>query len=157
MFDSGGVRTNADSTGRWKSLDWYYALNHFQRRGAGSLQTTHGFTYKLEVRERYDGGVPSEHRKDLERSIGRIDYHISQPEIAHPHTIGLARDFDVRTRKDLSSGRSAARQYHECTPPYRAALAGRGDTGPPAVGKGLSGLRTRRSWRRACWSCHFSC
>lgn len=42
-------------------------------------------------------GVPSEHRANLKIHIpGVLDYDIAQPEIAHLHTVGLARDYDVR-------------------------------------------------------------
>lgn len=96
VFDSGWRLTHADASGRWKSSDWFYALNHFQWRAAGSLQTKYGFTYTLKIRKRYDWGVPSEHRDNLKVKIsGLLDYNIAQPEIAHLHTVGLARDYDV--------------------------------------------------------------
>ncbi|WP_159002221.1 DNRLRE domain-containing protein [Streptomyces sp. NRRL B-3229] len=97
VFDSGWRKTHADYSGKWKTLDWYYALNHFQWRADGSLQTKYGFTYNLRVRKRYDWGVPSEHRANLKISIpGVLSYDIAQPEIAHLHTVGLARDYNVR-------------------------------------------------------------
>ncbi|MFE3853604.1 DNRLRE domain-containing protein [Streptomyces griseorubiginosus] len=96
VFDSGWRKTHADYSGKWKTLDWYYALNHFQWRADGSLQTKYGFTYTLKIRKRYDWGVPSEHRANLKIKIpGVLDYNIAQPEIAHLHTVGLARDYNV--------------------------------------------------------------
>lgn len=97
MFDSGWRLPRADPSGQYKSSDWYYALYHFQWRAAGSLQAKYGFAYALKIRKRYDWGVPSEHRANLKIHIpGVLDYDIAQPEIAHLHTVGLARDYDVR-------------------------------------------------------------
>lgn len=97
MFDSDWRKTHADYQGKRKTLDWYYALNHFQWRADGSLQTKYGFTCNLRIRKRYDWGVPSEHRANLKTKIpGVLSYDIAQPEIAHLHTVGLARDYDVR-------------------------------------------------------------
>ncbi|MGY1502685.1 hypothetical protein ACW4TU_39925 [Streptomyces sp. QTS52] len=97
VFDSGWKGTQADPSGRYKSSDWYYALYHLQWRASGSLRTKYGFTYTLKIKKRYDWGVPREHKANLKIRIpGLLDYDIAQPEVAHLHTVGLARDYDVR-------------------------------------------------------------
>ncbi|WP_369221523.1 hypothetical protein AB5J52_06690 [Streptomyces sp. R39] len=41
--------------------------------------------------------MPSEHRDNPKVKIpGLLNHNIAQPEIAHLHTVGLARDQDVR-------------------------------------------------------------
>jgi hypothetical protein len=74
-----------------QNLNWYYALNNFDYRVVGEK---HGdqITYHVEVEKRYDWGVPSEHRRDLDK--GPI--HFEQSEIARLNMVGKAKDFDVR-------------------------------------------------------------
>ncbi|MEW2626097.1 DNRLRE domain-containing protein [Streptomyces sp. NPDC048106] len=94
-FDSGWLRTRASEKDGDSSLDWYYALNHFQFRVSGTNQRKYGMTYTLQVRKRYDWGVPSEHRDPLRKSFLWVDISLQQSEVAHLHTVGLAQDFDV--------------------------------------------------------------
>jgi RHS repeat-associated protein len=94
-FDSGWLRTRADEEDGESSLDWYYALNNFQFRVTGTNQRKFGTTYTVQVRKRYDWGVPSEHRNDLKQSFLWVDVDVQQAEVAHLHTVGLAQDFDV--------------------------------------------------------------
>ncbi|MEV4561968.1 RHS repeat-associated core domain-containing protein [Kitasatospora sp. NPDC049285] len=84
-YDSGWVSTRASEK---ESLDWYYALNGFQWRVTSAAEPGQ---YELEVRKRYDWGIPSEGRGDLDK----FWIHLTQPEIAHLNTVGLARDFNV--------------------------------------------------------------
>ncbi|MDJ0347569.1 RHS repeat-associated core domain-containing protein [Streptomyces sp. H10-C2] len=91
IFDSGWQGTRSVESDGGKSLDWFYALNHFQWRVSGTKLTREGIVYNLEVRKRYDWGVPSEHRDDLNGAW----IHFNQPELAHLHTVGMARDFNV--------------------------------------------------------------
>ncbi|MFG2227929.1 hypothetical protein [Streptomyces sp. NPDC048644] len=81
-----------------KSLNWYYALNHFEYRTVGHKQGDH-ISYQVEVRKRYDWGVPSEHRRDLDK--GPLNFE--QADLARLNMVGMAKDFDVK-------GRSATRQ-----------------------------------------------
>ncbi|MGW2721536.1 hypothetical protein [Streptomyces sp. NPDC001492] len=76
------------------SMDWYYALNHFQYRLVGEK---HGdeITYQVEVNKRYDWGVPSEHRRTQEKFGGPFKMELEQADLAHLNSVGLARDFDV--------------------------------------------------------------
>ncbi|RPK27536.1 RHS Repeat protein [Streptomyces sp. ADI91-18] len=90
-FDSGWRRTFASHEDGDKSLDWYYALNNFQFRVTGTNLSKRGASYTVEVRKRYDWGVPSEGRLPLSKLWLRFD----QPELAHLNTVGLARDFNV--------------------------------------------------------------
>lgn len=61
----------------------------------GTNQRKYGMTYTLQVRKRYDWGVPSEHRDPLRKSFLWVDINLQQPEVAHLNTVGLAEDFDV--------------------------------------------------------------
>ncbi|QKW19291.1 hypothetical protein HUT16_09630 [Kitasatospora sp. NA04385] len=74
-----------------RAANWYFGLNHFQYRLVGRK---HGGTidYQVEVRKRYDWGVPSEHRSNLHQT--RF-VNLEQADIAHLNTTGQARDFDV--------------------------------------------------------------
>ncbi|GAA2333262.1 hypothetical protein [Streptomyces cuspidosporus] len=78
-----------------KSLDWYYALNHFQYRTVGEKRDGR-ITYHVEVQKRYDWGIPSEHRRNVSGVGGLIT--MEQADIAHLNTTGKAHDFDVRGR-----------------------------------------------------------
>ncbi|HEX6353178.1 hypothetical protein [Actinophytocola sp.] len=73
-----------------QNLNWYYGLNNFEYRIVGEK---HGdqITYQVEVQKRYDWGIPSEHRRDLER----FPVHFEQSEIARLSMVGNAKDFDV--------------------------------------------------------------
>jgi hypothetical protein len=73
-----------------QNLNWYYALNNFDYRVVGEK---HGdqITYHVEVEKRYDWGVPSEHRRDLDK--GPI--HFEQSDVARLNMTGKAKDFDV--------------------------------------------------------------
>ncbi|WP_210947588.1 hypothetical protein [Streptomyces sp. MK37H] len=108
-----GVRQGADGkfTTPWtttaprtsdggKSLDWFYALNHFQYRTVGEKRDGR-ITYHIEVQKRYDWGIPSEHRSN----VSGAGITLEQADIAHLNTSGMARDFDVH-------GRSGERTEH---------------------------------------------
>ncbi|WP_329456280.1 hypothetical protein [Streptomyces sp. NBC_01497] len=77
-----------------ESQDWYYALNHFQYRMVGEKQGN-TVTYHMEVKKRYDWGVPSEHRTTQSKGYGPLKITLEQADIAHLNTTGVARDFDV--------------------------------------------------------------
>ncbi|MPY58385.1 hypothetical protein [Streptomyces spongiae] len=81
------------------SRDWYYALNHFQYRLVGEK---HGdeITYRVDVRKRYDWGVPSEHRRTQDQFKGPFKVELEQADLAHLNSVGLARDFNVRGSSD---------------------------------------------------------
>jgi hypothetical protein len=83
-----GSRPNLDDGG--KNLNWYYAFNNFQYRLVGEKQGDH-ISYQVEVHKRYDWGVPSEHRRDLQKFTA----HFEQSEIARLNMVGEAKDFDV--------------------------------------------------------------
>lgn len=74
--------------------DWYYSFNHFQYRLVGEK---HGdqVEYHVEIQKRYDWGIPSEHRRDLEKDSPVLDVDFEQADIAHLNTTGKTRDFDV--------------------------------------------------------------
>lgn len=82
-----------------KSLNWYYALNNFQYRLVGQK---HGdrITYQVEVQKRYDWGVPSEHRRDLDK--GPLQFE--QADLARLNMVGMAKDFDVKGRSTTRVG-----------------------------------------------------
>lgn len=91
-FDTGWQTGQAQHT---ESMDWYYALHHFEYRVVGEKHDGK-ITYHVEVRKQYDWGVPSEHRRDVDGVGGAI--HLEQADIARLHMTGLARDFPVRGR-----------------------------------------------------------
>ncbi|MQY13778.1 hypothetical protein SRB5_39320 [Streptomyces sp. RB5] len=76
-----------------KSLDWYYAFNNFEYRLVGTKNGDE-IEYQVEVRKRYDWGIPSEHRRNPEGA----GINLEQADIAHLNRTGLARDFDVSGR-----------------------------------------------------------
>lgn len=76
------------------SMEWYYALNHFQYRVVGEVHDGEA-TYRVEVRKRYDWGIPSEHRATVSGGAGPAEIEMEQADIAHLHSVGMARDFDV--------------------------------------------------------------
>jgi hypothetical protein len=80
-----------------RSMEWYYALNHFQYRLVGE-KVDGEIVYQVEVQKRYDWGIPSEHRRSLDAPGGMV--HLEQADIAHLNTVGMARDFDVSGRSD---------------------------------------------------------
>ncbi|WP_328912983.1 MULTISPECIES: RHS repeat-associated core domain-containing protein [unclassified Streptomyces] len=82
--------------------DWYYALNGYQYRVRGHLNskggTLHG-SVTVNVYKRYNWGNPAggTHRADVGAKIyGHIvGPKLVQNEMAHLNTVGLAQDFDV--------------------------------------------------------------
>jgi hypothetical protein len=89
-------RTTAPNTADGdSSLEWYYALNHFQYRMVGEKHDGR-ITYHVEVRKRYDWGIPSEHRRTLDGGVVELE----QADIAHLHSAGMAQDFDVSGSSD---------------------------------------------------------
>jgi hypothetical protein len=87
--------TSSGTEGGDEVMNWYYGLHHFQYRLVGH-KSGDRITYQVEVRKRYDWGVPSEHRKDLEAPLHLMD--AEQAEIARLNHTGLAQDFDVQGR-----------------------------------------------------------
>jgi hypothetical protein len=86
---------NSSSAPAGKNLNWYYALNNFQYRVVGEK---HGgqIKYHVEVQKRYDWGVPTEHRRDLDYKPGGVPLiHLEQAEVAQLNALGKAKDFDV--------------------------------------------------------------
>lgn len=78
-----------------QNLNWYYALNNFQYRVVGEK---HGgqINYHVEVQKRYDWGVPTEHRRDLDAKPGGVPVvHLEQSQVARLNQLGLGKDFDV--------------------------------------------------------------
>ncbi|MER6009411.1 hypothetical protein [Streptomyces bluensis] len=83
-----------------RSMEWYYALNHFQYRLVGEKEGGE-ITYRVEVRKRYDWGVPSEHRATVSGGgPGPMGMDLEQADIAHLHSSGMAQDFDVSGSSD---------------------------------------------------------
>jgi hypothetical protein len=78
-----------------QNLNWYYGLNNFEYRLVGEK---HGdqISYQVDVQKRYDWGIPSEHRRDLEQ----FPVYLEQSEIARLNMVGKARDFDVQGSTD---------------------------------------------------------
>lgn len=85
-------------------MEWYYALNHFQYRLVGEKEGG-DITYRVDVKKRYDWGIPSEHRSTVSGGAGPFGMDLEQADIAHLHSSGMARDFDVSG----SSGKMKAR------------------------------------------------
>ncbi|MFF0415165.1 RHS repeat-associated core domain-containing protein [Kitasatospora sp. NPDC004745] len=90
-FDSGWQVTRSVEKDGGSSIGWFYALNNFQWRVTGVNGGSGGPEYKLEIRKRYDWGTPSEGRD----RVHKMQIDMTQPEMAHLNTVGLARDFDV--------------------------------------------------------------
>ncbi|MEU9790551.1 hypothetical protein AB0E27_07950 [Streptomyces sparsogenes] len=79
-----------------KVRDWYYALNGYQYRVRGDVVDDGGVlkgTVTVDIYKRYNWGNPAggSDRSD----IGKGPLKISQNDLAHLNTAGLARDFDV--------------------------------------------------------------
>ncbi|MES4901262.1 MULTISPECIES: hypothetical protein [unclassified Streptomyces] len=101
-FDSGW---KSDKVSRHLSLDggdsaqvrdWYYALNGYQYRVRGNVVDDNGVlkgTVTVDIYKRYNFGNPAGgvHRGD----VGKGPVKLSQNDLAHLNTVGLARDFDV--------------------------------------------------------------
>ncbi|MDI3384702.1 hypothetical protein QIS99_00480 [Streptomyces sp. B-S-A8] len=88
------------------SMEWYYALNHFQYRLVGEKEDGE-ITYHVEVKKRYDWGIPSEHRATVSGGgPGPLGMELEQADIAHLHTSGMARDFNVSGSSDEMTARS---------------------------------------------------
>jgi hypothetical protein len=88
------------------SMEWYYALNHFQYRLVGEKEGGE-ITYHVEVQKRYDWGIPSEHRATVSGGgPGPFGMDLEQADIAHLHSSGMARDFDVSGSSDQMTARS---------------------------------------------------
>ncbi len=103
----GPVSTNWKSSssgtkGNEKVMNWYYGLHHFEYRVVGH-KTGDQVTYQVEVRKRYDWGVPSEHRGDLVAPAGVVD--VEQPEVARLNQTRQAKDFDVHGRTGMMTTR----------------------------------------------------
>jgi RHS repeat-associated protein len=103
---SEGSRRKSSFDSGWLSIDtgnanknWYFAVNNFQYRisgrtiGSGSSAKTH---YWVQVYKRYNFGTEEEGRRDLELPNKNLTLiHLRQPDLAHLHTVGLARDYDA--------------------------------------------------------------
>lgn len=90
-FMTSWVNTAPDLKDGGDDLNWYYALNHFDYRLVGEKRDG-VITYHVEVRKRYDWGIPSEHRRPL--NGGPI--HFEQADLARLNLVGAASDFDVQ-------------------------------------------------------------
>ncbi|EST36173.1 hypothetical protein N566_16595 [Streptomycetaceae bacterium MP113-05] len=89
-----------------RSMEWYYALNHFQYRLVGEKEGDE-ITYHVEVQKRYDWGTPSEHRATVSGGgPGPFGMDLEQADIAHLHSSGMARDFDVAGSSEEMTARS---------------------------------------------------
>ncbi|MEU6308347.1 hypothetical protein [Streptomyces chartreusis] len=89
-----------------RSMEWYYALNHFQYRLVGEKQGDE-IKYHVEVQKRYDWGIPSEHRATVSGGgPGPMGMDLEQADIAHLHTSGMAQDFAVSGASDAMTARS---------------------------------------------------
>lgn len=100
--DSGWKSTSSGTEGNENVMNWYYGLHHFQYRVVGH-KTGDVVTYQVEVRKRYDWGVPSEHRADLVAPGKAVN--AEQSEIARLNHTRLAQDFDVHGRTSTMSTR----------------------------------------------------
>jgi hypothetical protein len=77
------------------SLNWYYALNNFRYRLVG-VKNGDQITYHVEIYKRYDFGIPSEHRRDLEKRIQGISvFGVHQADVSRLNMVGKAKDFYV--------------------------------------------------------------
>ncbi|WP_432587772.1 hypothetical protein ABVG11_20920 [Streptomyces sp. HD1123-B1] len=101
-FDSGwkedkvSRHLNLPGGGSPRVRDWYYALNGYQYRVRGDVVDDGGVlkgTVTVDIYKRYNWGNPAggDHRND----VGKGPVKISQNDLAHLNTVGLARDFDV--------------------------------------------------------------
>ncbi|MQA88411.1 MAG: hypothetical protein GEV03_28295 [Streptosporangiales bacterium] len=104
-FNSGWQQTRAHED---ESLDYYYALNGFQYRVTGESVVVNGqeqTTYNVEVAKTYNFAAnPGEQqRNDFEYEKFGIKFlDIPQKDLAHLHTTGLARDFDVEGKAEFT-------------------------------------------------------
>ncbi|MDT0458269.1 hypothetical protein RM550_21435 [Streptomyces sp. DSM 41527] len=99
-FTTGWSSTAPDPGDGDSSTEWYYALNHFQYRLVGEKEGDE-ITYHVEVKKRYDWGIPSEHRATVSGGgPGPLGMNLEQADIAHLHSSGMARDFDVSGTSD---------------------------------------------------------
>lgn len=99
-FTTGWSSTAPDPGDGDSSTEWYYALNHFQYRLVGE-KAGGEITYHVEVKKRYDWGIPSEHRATVSGGgPGPLGMNLEQADIAHLHSSGMARDFDVSGTSD---------------------------------------------------------
>jgi hypothetical protein len=98
-FDSGWQSdTVSDHPVGAKAADWMYALNGFQYRVIGQTELVDGSlqgSMTVEVYKRYNfgnvgGGEP---RNTLHAPLGM--FSLSQNDLAHLNTVGLAQDYDV--------------------------------------------------------------
>ncbi|TDD79168.1 hypothetical protein [Actinomadura rubrisoli] len=83
-FDSGWKSANFDYR---TNLDMYYAFNGYQYRVHGD-----GGNYTVEFYKRYNFGTAEEQRNPVTIPLAGT---VTQPEISHLHTTGMARDYDV--------------------------------------------------------------
>lgn len=94
--------TNSGTKGDENAMNWYYGLHNFEYRVVGHKRGDH-VNYQVEVRKRYDWGVPSEHRGDLTAPAGAVD--VEQSEVARLDQTRLAKDFDVHGRTPTMTAR----------------------------------------------------
>lgn len=92
-------RTTAPNLADGGNPDWYYSLNHFQYRMVGEKQGDQ-VVYRVQIKKRYDWGVPSEHRATQSQGWGPLGITLEQADLAHLNTTGKARDFDVSGTSD---------------------------------------------------------
>lgn len=99
-FHTGWNTTEPKLTDGESNYNWYYALNHFEYRLVGNKHQGQ-IDYHVEVRKRYDWGVPSEHRRDLDKG----PVHFEQADLARLNLVGEATDFDVTGRTGTKTTR----------------------------------------------------
>jgi RHS repeat-associated protein len=91
-FDSGWKLTDTGN----EDPDWYFAVNNFQYRVTGRTGSDGKSQYWLQVYKRYNFGTEEEGRNDVffpNKDLTLTRVH--QPDWAHLHTVGLARDYDA--------------------------------------------------------------
>ncbi|WP_246486158.1 RHS repeat-associated core domain-containing protein [Kribbella qitaiheensis] len=91
-FDSGWKLTDTGN----EDPDWYFAVNNFQYRVTGRNGSDGKSQYWLQVYKRYNFGTEEEGRNDV--LFPNKDFtltRVHQPDWAHLHTVGLARDYDA--------------------------------------------------------------
>jgi hypothetical protein len=81
-----------------KNENWYYGINDFKYRVVGQKHDGQ-IDYHIEVKKRYDWGVPSEHHRDLDRYF----LHFEQADIARLNMVGEAKDFDITGKTETKT------------------------------------------------------
>jgi hypothetical protein len=99
-FQTNWMRSAPNLDDGGNNANWYYAVNHFQYRLVGHKNGDQ-IDYHVEVQKRYDWGVPSEHRRDLDRT----PVHLEQADLARLDMVGEATEFDVKGQSGTKTTR----------------------------------------------------